>query len=105
LRFSIDGEPFGAISNSPLVRCFYHVLLGHSNEENIMKASTNNGTKGKFHEVKRETNERLRKLMNDPTLEGKDENKVGFHLHYNVIFPSRQSDLAFPRPCMGSHIG
>lgn len=42
-----------------------------------MKASTNNGAKGKFHEVKRETNERLRKLMNDPTLEGKDENKVG----------------------------
>jgi hypothetical protein len=44
-----------------------------------MKASTstNNGAKGKFREVKRETNERLRKLMNDPTLEGKDENKVG----------------------------
>ena len=42
-----------------------------------MKASTNNGAKGKFHEVKREPKERLRKLMNDPTLEGKDENKVG----------------------------
>ena len=41
-----------------------------------MKASTNNGSKGKFHQVKRETNER-RNLMNDPTLEGKDENKVG----------------------------
>jgi hypothetical protein len=40
-----------------------------------MKASTNNAAKGKFHEVKRE--KRLRKLMNDPTLEGKDENKVG----------------------------
>jgi hypothetical protein len=42
-----------------------------------MKASTDNGAKGKFQQVKRETNERLRKLMNDPTLEGKDENKVG----------------------------
>jgi uncharacterized protein YjbJ (UPF0337 family) len=40
-------------------------------EENIMKA------KSKFHEVKGETNEKLRKLMNDPTLEGKDKNKVG----------------------------
>ena len=42
-----------------------------------MKASTDNGAKGKFQQVKRETNEWLRKLMNDPTLEGKDENKVG----------------------------
>jgi len=42
-----------------------------------MKAGTDNGSKGKFHQVKRETNERLRNLMNDPTLEGKDENKVG----------------------------
>ena len=42
-----------------------------------MKAGTNNGSKGKFHQVKRDTNERLRNLMNDPTLEGKDENKVG----------------------------
>ena len=42
-----------------------------------MKASTNDEVKGKFHEVKGETNEKLRKLMNDPTLEGKDENKVG----------------------------
>ena len=42
-----------------------------------MKASTNDEVKGKFHEVKGETNEKLRKLMNEPTLEGKDENKVG----------------------------
>jgi hypothetical protein len=27
--------------------------------------------------VKGDSNEKLRKLMNDPTLEGKDENKVG----------------------------
>jgi uncharacterized protein YjbJ (UPF0337 family) len=42
-----------------------------------MKASTNDEVKGKFHEVKGESNEKLRKLTNDPTLEGKDENKVG----------------------------
>jgi len=43
-----------------------------------MKASTNNDElKGKFHKVKHETNGRVRKLMEDPTLEGKDENQVG----------------------------
>jgi uncharacterized protein YjbJ (UPF0337 family) len=42
-----------------------------------MKASTNGEVKGKVHEVKGETNEKLRKVPNDPTLEGKDENKVG----------------------------
>jgi hypothetical protein len=41
-----------------------------------MKASTNDEEKAKFHEVG-ETNEKLRKLMNDPTLEGRDKNKVG----------------------------
>jgi uncharacterized protein YjbJ (UPF0337 family) len=41
-----------------------------------MKTRTNNG-KGKFHEVEGKTNERSRKLTNDPTLEGRDENKVG----------------------------
>jgi hypothetical protein len=41
-----------------------------------MKASTHDEEKTKFHEVG-ETNEKLRKLMNDPTLEGKGENKVG----------------------------
>jgi hypothetical protein len=42
-----------------------------------MKARTNSEVKGKLHEVKRETNEELWKLTIDPTLEGKDENKVG----------------------------
>ena len=42
-----------------------------------MKASTNGEVNGKVHEVKGETKEKLRKLTNDPTLEGKDENKVG----------------------------
>jgi uncharacterized protein YjbJ (UPF0337 family) len=43
-----------------------------------MKASNNNvEVKGKFHEVKCETNGKVRKLTDDPTLEGKDENKVG----------------------------
>lgn len=42
-----------------------------------MKASTNDEVKSKFHEVKGEGSEKLRKLTNDPTLEGRDENKVG----------------------------
>jgi uncharacterized protein YjbJ (UPF0337 family) len=42
-----------------------------------MKASTNDEVKGKFREVQGETNEKLRRPTNDPTLEGKDENKVG----------------------------
>ena len=42
-----------------------------------MKASTKNEVKGKFYEVKGKTKERWGKLMNDPTLEGKDENTVG----------------------------
>ena len=33
-----------------------------------------NEVKGKFHEVK---GENLQKVMNDPTLEGKNENVVG----------------------------
>jgi hypothetical protein len=41
-----------------------------------MKSSAGNAVKGKFHEVSK-TKEWLGKLMNDPTLEGKDENKVG----------------------------
>jgi uncharacterized protein YjbJ (UPF0337 family) len=41
-----------------------------------MKANTNDEVKGKFHQVKGETKKELGKL-NDPTLEGKDENKVG----------------------------
>jgi hypothetical protein len=42
-----------------------------------MKASTNDVIKRNIRAVKGETNQKLRKLMNDPTLEGKDENKVG----------------------------
>jgi uncharacterized protein YjbJ (UPF0337 family) len=42
-----------------------------------MKSSTKHEVKGKFYEVKGKTKERWGKLMNDPTLEGKDENKVG----------------------------
>jgi hypothetical protein len=43
-----------------------------------MKASTNNDElKDKCNKVKTETNGRVRKLMEDPTLEGKDENQVG----------------------------
>jgi uncharacterized protein YjbJ (UPF0337 family) len=42
-----------------------------------VKESINDKVKGKFHELKSETNEKLRKLTNDPTLEARDENKVG----------------------------
>jgi hypothetical protein len=46
-------------------------------EANNLKASISSGVKGKFRESKGETHQKLRKLTNDPTLEGKDENKVG----------------------------
>jgi hypothetical protein len=41
-----------------------------------MKSSTGDEVKGKFQEVKSKTKKELAKL-NDPTLEGRDENKVG----------------------------
>ena len=44
-------------------------------EKGMMKTSTNHEGKGKFHEARGETNEKSRNLTNDPTLEGKDENK------------------------------
>jgi uncharacterized protein YjbJ (UPF0337 family) len=45
-------------------------------KEHSMKSSTKDEVKGTFQEVKGETKKELGK-MNDPTLEGKDENKVG----------------------------
>jgi hypothetical protein len=42
-----------------------------------MKSSAKSTVKGKLHEVRDKPEEKLRNLMNDPTLEGKDENKVG----------------------------
>ena len=42
-----------------------------------MKASTVDEVKREFREVKGEANKKSRKATNDPTLEGKDENKVG----------------------------
>jgi uncharacterized protein YjbJ (UPF0337 family) len=42
-----------------------------------MKSSTKHEVKGQPYEVKGKTKERWVKLMNDPTLEGRDENKVG----------------------------
>jgi uncharacterized protein YjbJ (UPF0337 family) len=42
-----------------------------------MKSSAAVAVKGKFHEAKGKTQEEPGKLINDPTLEGKDENKVG----------------------------
>jgi uncharacterized protein YjbJ (UPF0337 family) len=42
-----------------------------------LKARTSDKVRAKFHELKGETNEKLRKLTHDPTLEARDENKVG----------------------------
>lgn len=42
-----------------------------------MKSSAEVAVKGKLHEMRGKTKEESGKLMNDPTLEGKDENKVG----------------------------
>jgi uncharacterized protein YjbJ (UPF0337 family) len=42
-----------------------------------MKARTNDEVKGKFDEVKGDTNKKLPKLTEDPTLEGKNENEIG----------------------------
>jgi uncharacterized protein YjbJ (UPF0337 family) len=33
--------------------------------------------KGKSHQIKGETNDKLQNVMDDPTLEGKNENEVG----------------------------
>jgi uncharacterized protein YjbJ (UPF0337 family) len=42
-----------------------------------MKSSAAVVVKSKSHEAKGKTKEESGKVMNDPTLEGKDENKVG----------------------------
>jgi len=42
-----------------------------------MKSRTKNGAENNLDKVKDKTEKRLQKLMRDPTLEGKDENKVG----------------------------
>jgi hypothetical protein len=46
-------------------------------KEKGMKTSSEIPANGKIHEVKVKPNEESGELMNDPTLEGKDENKVG----------------------------
>jgi hypothetical protein len=45
--------------------------------ENIMKSRTKKGAENSLHEVKDKTEKRPQKRMRDPTLEGRDENKVG----------------------------
>ena len=52
-----------------------------------MKSSATVAVKSKLHEAKGKTKEELGKLMNNPTLEGKDENKVG-----RVQTKTRQTD-------------
>jgi len=45
--------------------------------ENIMKSRTKKGAENSLHKVKDKTEKRSQKRMKDPTLEGRDENKVG----------------------------
>jgi uncharacterized protein YjbJ (UPF0337 family) len=67
--FRLNGERFGTeASDADLIRSF---------QEKNMKSSTEDKVKSKFHQMKDKTKKELGKLMNDPTLEGKDENKVG----------------------------
>jgi len=42
-----------------------------------MKSRTKNRAQDNLHKVKDKIGNRLQKLMRDPTLEGRDENKVG----------------------------
>ena len=58
-----------------------------STQEKNMKSSAAVTVKSKLHEAKRKTKDELGKLMSDPTLEGKDENKVG-----RVPTKTRQTD-------------
>ena len=46
-------------------------------DKNIMKSRTNDGAENKLRKVKDKPEKRLQKPMRDPTLEGRDENKVG----------------------------
>jgi uncharacterized protein YjbJ (UPF0337 family) len=58
------------------MRTCYVAFRAIVTEENSVKSSTEDEVKGKFQEVKDKAKKDLGKL-NDPTLEGKDENKVG----------------------------
>lgn len=42
-----------------------------------MKSKTKKGAENSLHKVKGRTERRSHKRMKDPTLEGRDENKVG----------------------------
>jgi hypothetical protein len=71
---------FGSFVSQMLFKIVFSVC-GHSIRahavENIMKSETKNRAENDLHKVKDKTEKRLQKLMKDPTLEGKDENKVG----------------------------
>jgi uncharacterized protein YjbJ (UPF0337 family) len=58
------------------MRTCYVAFTAIVTEEKSMKSSTADEVKGKFQEVKGKTKKELGKV-NDPTLDGKDENKVG----------------------------
>jgi hypothetical protein len=63
----------------PTLTCYVRPgnLISRFSGGSILKASTNNRVKAKFRKSKGETNGKFQKLTNDPTLEGRDENKVG----------------------------
>ena len=53
-----------------------HSIRAHA-VENIMKSRAKNAAENSLHKLKDKTEKRLQTRMKDPTLEGKDENKVG----------------------------
>jgi hypothetical protein len=71
---------FGLLVSKTLFKIVCSVC-GHSIRrhalENIMKSRDRNGAENNLHKVKIKTEKRLQKLMRDPTLEGRDETKVG----------------------------
>jgi hypothetical protein len=51
--------------------------IGAHAVENVMKLKTPNTAKSNLHKVEEKAEKRLQKPLKDPTLEGRDENKVG----------------------------
>ena len=70
LKYLLSSTASTAVNLLPQQRALRLIGFCIVTEESIMQSRTKDGIKGK-------TKERLGKPMNDPTLEGKDENKVG----------------------------
>jgi len=69
-------HPFDSLVFNIMFLACGHSIRAHA-LENVMKSRTKNGARNKLHKVRDKTEKRLQKPMKDPTLEGKDENKVG----------------------------